>query len=114
MPGLIQVPSSALKLMSITNTMTDLTQAESSKSDDLLARRMKIVANGVGVFNASTVDHAQGATIVDLDGREWIDLAGGIGVVNAGHCPAPVVKAIQEQAANSCTPASTWPPTSRT
>ena len=28
-----------------------------------------------------------------------IDFAGGIGVVNAGHCPPPVVKAIQEQAA---------------
>jgi 4-aminobutyrate aminotransferase/(S)-3-amino-2-methylpropionate transaminase len=27
-----------------------------------------------------------------------IDFAGGIGVLNAGHCPEPVVKAIQEQA----------------
>jgi 4-aminobutyrate aminotransferase/(S)-3-amino-2-methylpropionate transaminase len=36
---------------------------------------------------------------VDADGRELIDFAGGIGVVNAGHCPESVVRAIQEQAA---------------
>jgi 4-aminobutyrate aminotransferase / (S)-3-amino-2-methylpropionate transaminase / 5-aminovalerate transaminase len=71
---------------------------ELTKSDALLERRKKIVANGVGIFNNATVREAKGATIIDLDGRELIDFAGGIGVVNAGHCPEPVVKAIQEQA----------------
>ena len=64
-----------------------------------MARRKNIVANGVGVFNTITVSEAKGATIIDADGRELIDFAGGIGVVNAGHCPAPVVAAIQQQAA---------------
>ncbi|MFT5511836.1 MAG: 4-aminobutyrate aminotransferase/(S)-3-amino-2-methylpropionate transaminase [Bacteroidia bacterium] len=68
-------------------------------SEQLLERRKNTVANGVGVFNAATVSHASGATITDLDGNELIDFAGGIGVVNAGHCPEPVVRAIQEQAA---------------
>ncbi len=68
------------------------------KSEELLERRKKIVANGVGVFNTATVASAKGATITDVDGNEWIDFAGGIGVVNAGHCPEPVVKAIQAQA----------------
>jgi 4-aminobutyrate aminotransferase/(S)-3-amino-2-methylpropionate transaminase len=40
-----------------------------------------------------------GSRVWDQSGRELIDFAGGIGVVNAGHCPPPVVKAIQEQAA---------------
>lgn len=71
---------------------------EVSKSQELLERRSKIVANGVGVFNTATVSHAKGAIITDEDGRELIDFAGGIGVVNAGHCPPTVVKAIQEQA----------------
>ncbi len=70
-----------------------------TKSQELLERRKKIVANGVGVFNTATVSSAKGAIITDEDGRELIDFAGGIGVVNAGHCPEPVVKAIQEQAA---------------
>lgn len=73
--------------------------AEKSKSVELLERRKNVVANGVGVFNTASVAHAKGAIITDLDGRELIDFAGGIGVVNAGHCPEPVVKAVQEQAA---------------
>lgn len=71
---------------------------EHSKSQALLERRKNIVANGVGVFNTATVQHANGATITDVDGNELIDFAGGIGVVNAGHCPPPVVEAIREQA----------------
>lgn len=72
--------------------------SELTKSQALLERRKNIVANGVGVFNTATVSEAKGATIIDQDGRELIDFAGGIGVVNAGHCPEPVVAAIREQA----------------
>lgn len=72
---------------------------EISHSEKLLARRKICVADGVGVFNTVTVKEAKGALITDVDGKEFIDFAGGIGVVNAGHCPEPVVKAIQEQAA---------------
>ncbi|MFT5724538.1 MAG: 4-aminobutyrate aminotransferase/(S)-3-amino-2-methylpropionate transaminase [Bacteroidia bacterium] len=72
--------------------------AEKTKSDVLLERRKNIVANGVGVFNTATVEEAKGAIIIDEDGKELIDFAGGIGVVNAGHCPEPVVAAIREQA----------------
>jgi 4-aminobutyrate aminotransferase/(S)-3-amino-2-methylpropionate transaminase len=71
---------------------------EKINSLQLLERRKKIVANGVGVFNTATVSHAKGAIITDVDGNELIDFAGGIGVVNAGHCPEPVVAAIREQA----------------
>ncbi len=72
---------------------------ENTRSAELLARRKKAVPSGVGIFNTATAVSARGATITDADGRELIDFAGGIGVVNAGHCPEPVVKAIQEQAA---------------
>jgi len=71
------------------------TQTQSAK---LLARRQAIVANGVSNINSITIDRANGATFVDLDGREFLDFAGGIGVLNAGHCPEPVVAAIREQA----------------
>lgn len=71
---------------------------EYTQSQELLNRRKNIVANGVGVFNTATVKEAKGAIITDVDGRELIDFAGGIGVVNAGHCPEPVVEAIREQA----------------
>ncbi len=37
--------------------------------------------------------------ITDVEGKEYIDFAGGIGVNNIGHCDDEVVKAIQDQAA---------------
>jgi len=63
-----------------------------------MKRRRAVVPNGVGVFNTATAQSAKGALITDADGREMIDFAGGIGVVNAGHCPEPVVEAIIHQA----------------
>ncbi|MPR36118.1 aspartate aminotransferase family protein [Salmonirosea aquatica] len=72
--------------------------AELTKSQELFERRKNAVANGVGVFNTATVRDAKGAIITNEDGQELIDFAGGIGVVNAGHCPEPVVAAIREQA----------------
>ena len=68
-------------------------------SKEILDRRKEYVPNAIGIFNPSTAVSAKGALITDADGREMIDFAGGIGVVNAGHCPEPVVKAIAEQAA---------------
>lgn len=69
-----------------------------SKKDELYQRRKAVVPNGLGIFNPSSVEHAHGAIMIDADGKELIDFAGGIGVLNAGHCPPPVVEAIQKQA----------------
>lgn len=69
-----------------------------NNSETLYNRRSKIVPTALGIFNPSTIISAEGAIITDADGRKLIDFAGGIGVQNAGHCPPPVVKAIQEQA----------------
>ncbi len=69
-----------------------------TKSNGLFERRKNLVSNGVGVFVESTVAEAKGAIITDLDGKKYIDLGGGIGVVNAGHCPEKVVEAIKNQA----------------
>ncbi len=69
------------------------------KTEALIARRKAVVANGVSVFVPSSAISAKDGIIRDANGNELIDFGGGIGVVNAGHCPAPVVKAIQDQAA---------------
>lgn len=61
----------------------------------------------------TTVRSGKGARLTDADGREWIDFAGGIGVVNAGHCDERVVRAIQEQAAellHTCIHIGTYEP----
>jgi 4-aminobutyrate aminotransferase/(S)-3-amino-2-methylpropionate transaminase len=44
------------------------------------------------------IQKAKGATITDVEGREFIDFGGGIAVMNVGHSHPKVVKAIQAQA----------------
>jgi len=68
-----------------------------SKSAELIRRREKVVCRGVGRMSDFTVARASGATLTDADGREYIDFAGGIGVMNVGHCDPEVVAAIREQ-----------------
>jgi len=53
-----------------------------------------------GPFNVTTgfVREARGAVIIDVDGREIIDFAGGIGVMNVGHSHPKVIDAIKDQA----------------
>lgn len=45
------------------------------------------------------VQRASGAMVEDVDGNRLLDLAGGIGCVNAGHADSSVVEAIQNQSA---------------
>ncbi|MBN8851907.1 MAG: 4-aminobutyrate--2-oxoglutarate transaminase [Sphingobacteriales bacterium 50-39] len=71
-----------------------------NNSQVILDRRKQFVPDAIGIFNPSTAASAKGSVIIDADGREMIDFAGGIGVVNAGHCPPPVVEAIAQQAAS--------------
>ncbi len=68
------------------------------KSQALMALREQFVARGA--FHATPVflASAQGALIEDVDGNRFIDFASGIGVVNVGHAPESVVKAVREQA----------------
>jgi 4-aminobutyrate aminotransferase/(S)-3-amino-2-methylpropionate transaminase len=70
-----------------------------ANSQDLYTRRSNVVPNGVGSFVKTTAVEAKGARLKDADGKEFIDFGGGIGVLNSGHCPPKVVKAIQDQAA---------------
>ncbi|MHB1038901.1 MAG: 4-aminobutyrate--2-oxoglutarate transaminase [Desulfobacteria bacterium] len=53
-----------------------------------------------GAFNATPafIREARGAVMIDRDGRELIDFAGGIGVNNVGHSHPKVVAAIKDQA----------------
>jgi 4-aminobutyrate aminotransferase/(S)-3-amino-2-methylpropionate transaminase len=69
-----------------------------SRTQDLLDRRKAIVPQGVSVFVESSIESGHGAVITDTDGKELLDFGGGIGVLNAGHAPEPVVRAIQDQA----------------
>ena len=62
-------------------------------------RRHDSVARGVATAHPIWVERAAGATLWDRDGRRYLDFAGGIGTLNAGHSDPKVVAAIAEQAA---------------
>jgi 4-aminobutyrate aminotransferase len=70
---------------------------ERSATDKVLADRERYVARGVSTPQI-VVERAEGATIWDVDGNEYIDFAGGIASNNLGHRPEAVVAAIHEQA----------------
>jgi 4-aminobutyrate aminotransferase/(S)-3-amino-2-methylpropionate transaminase len=83
------------------------------KSSQLIARRNAIVPEGMGMFSPLTIESGRGARIKDSDGKEYIDFAGGIGVLNAGHCPKPVVEAMIRQTkklVHACFPVAIYEP----
>ena len=60
-------------------------------------RRNAAVPRGIG--NACTIyaDRAENAELWDVEGRRYIDFAGGIAVVNTGHRHPKVMEAVQAQ-----------------
>jgi 4-aminobutyrate aminotransferase / (S)-3-amino-2-methylpropionate transaminase / 5-aminovalerate transaminase len=69
-----------------------------SRNEQLMELRDRHVPQGVALLNPAFVVEARGAIMVDADGRELLDFAGGIGVNNVGHCHPKVVAAIRDQA----------------
>jgi 4-aminobutyrate aminotransferase/(S)-3-amino-2-methylpropionate transaminase len=69
-----------------------------NRTEQLIQRKNKAVASGIANSTGIFVEKASGAVITDVEGREFLDFYAGVGVLNAGHCPEPVVKAIQQQA----------------
>ena len=69
---------------------------ERSATDRVLAAREQYVATGVST-PPLVVERAEGARIWDVDGREYIDFAGGLGCQNTGHGLPTAVAAIHEQ-----------------
>jgi 4-aminobutyrate aminotransferase/(S)-3-amino-2-methylpropionate transaminase len=64
----------------------------------LLKLRSDYISGGVGTVTTLFIESAQGAILRDVEGREYIDFAGGIAVMNVGHSHPGVVAAIKEQA----------------
>jgi 4-aminobutyrate aminotransferase / (S)-3-amino-2-methylpropionate transaminase / 5-aminovalerate transaminase len=69
---------------------------ELTTHESILAERARYVSGGVSTPRL-VVAHADGARVVDVDGRSFIDFAGGIGCQNTGHRFAPVVEAVRAQ-----------------
>ena len=68
-----------------------------SLNSDLMIRRLAAiprgVANGTSVFTARALN----AEVWDIEGRRYIDFAGGIAVLNTGHCHPHILAAVETQ-----------------
>ncbi len=68
-----------------------------SLNSDLMTRRLAAiprgVANGTSVFPARALN----AEVWDIEGRRYIDFAGGIAVLNTGHCHPHILAAVERQ-----------------
>lgn len=73
--------------MNTTNYMTEMNE-----------KRAKYVVQGVSNGSLAIADRAYGSTIIDTDGREWIDFAAAIGTLNVGHSHPKIVEVVKSQA----------------
>ncbi len=66
-------------------------------NEELLARRNAAVPRGVAVAMSFFAERAENAELWDVEGRRFIDFAGGIAVLNTGHRHPKVMAAVNEQ-----------------
>jgi 4-aminobutyrate aminotransferase/(S)-3-amino-2-methylpropionate transaminase len=64
---------------------------------ELMARRHDAVARGVGHTHAIFAARADNAEVWDVEGKRYIDFAGGIAVLNTGHRHPKVIAAVKAQ-----------------
>lgn len=69
----------------------------SKTNDSLMQRRHNAVARGVSQIHPIFVQRGENATVWDVEGRQYIDFAGGIAVLNTGHRHPKVIDAVKRQ-----------------
>lgn len=67
------------------------------KNSELNQRRLAATPRGVGVMCDFYAERAENSTLWDVEGREFIDFAAGIAVLNTGHRHPKIVAAVREQ-----------------
>lgn len=75
------------------NTMAD----KLASNQDLHQRRLAATPRGIGVMASFFIERALNAEVWDVEGRRYIDFAGGIAVLNTGHRHPKIEAAIAAQ-----------------
>lgn len=68
-----------------------------SSNKELMQRRSQAIPRGVGQIHPIFADRAENCRVWDVEGREYLDFAGGIAVLNTGHLHPKVVAAVEAQ-----------------
>jgi 4-aminobutyrate aminotransferase/(S)-3-amino-2-methylpropionate transaminase len=69
------------------------------RSQEVLARKERVIANAKTITLPIVAQEGRGATLTDVDGNTFIDFTGGVGCLNVGHAHPRVVEAATEQLA---------------
>jgi len=71
---------------------------QTNTNESLAARRSESFSSCYASAFKCYVERAKGALVWDVEGKEYIDFAGGIGGMNVGHSHPKVVAALKDQA----------------
>ncbi|MCF8161351.1 MAG: 4-aminobutyrate--2-oxoglutarate transaminase [Polaromonas sp.] len=63
----------------------------------LMARRAAAIPRGVGQSHEVFIARGLNAEVWDVEGKRYIDFAGGIAVLNTGHCHPEIMQAVKDQ-----------------
>lgn len=70
---------------------------EITKSQQIIERDGKVISPSYPRPYPFVMDHGKGTEVWDVDGKRYLDFAGGIAVVSTGHSHPVVVNAIKQQ-----------------
>jgi 4-aminobutyrate aminotransferase/(S)-3-amino-2-methylpropionate transaminase len=85
--------------MAATKAIELRTAIPGPRSQAILDRKDRVIADPLSIFLPVVIEHGSGATLTDVDGNTFLDFTGGVGCLNVGHAHPRVVEAISEQAA---------------
>jgi len=74
-----------------------MTNNTSVSNASLMARRRAAIPRGVGQSHEVFITKGENAEVWDVEGRRYIDFAGGIAVLNTGHRHPEIIAAVQKQ-----------------
>jgi 4-aminobutyrate aminotransferase / (S)-3-amino-2-methylpropionate transaminase / 5-aminovalerate transaminase len=83
--------------MATTRTIEIRTAIPGPRSQALLERKRRVIANAKSIVHPIVAQEGRGATLTDVDGNRFIDFTGGVGCLNTGHSHPRVVEAAAEQ-----------------
>ena len=85
--------------MATTKTIDIRTAIPGPRSQEILERKERVIANAKSIVLPVVAHEGRGATLTDVDGNTFIDFTGGVGCLNTGHAHPRVVEAATEQLA---------------
>lgn len=93
-------------------TLTDAPYSAGPKSKALFQEEQQYIAPGlqtIALYAQLAIDGGQGASLRDVDGKEYLDLVAGIGVASLGYGHPDWAKAVAAQAAKTAVGSFTSP-----